>query len=324
MSQRGRDMHNKRAFQVILGAVGALALLWLLFACVAPPGADPVAAGPPELRDLQQSETCKTYTSVNVPKIIPDNEVTYTLSALPVWGAGALTKLTVSLTISHTYPADLEVALCSPRTAGCDLFLVDDLTTEGGEYTIAFSSDPTHTDFNDIYDGPPYTGTYPGGAVWAGVYGLERWINMPASGLWQLAVRDVAAIDTGSLTAWNMEVCTVPLRPTVTPTATATPLPTPPNGCTKNVFFAKSLGEGIDACDCSVEGFEELPLSGSGNSVSPYLLEGRICNVNCPGSIASVTAYAYADAWTNYFCSGIRPTRGRHCSGKCNTSPDSH
>jgi subtilisin-like proprotein convertase family protein len=264
-------MRNKRAMSVILSSVGLLMLVWLLFACVAPPGASEVTAREPAARELA-GETCQTFTSVDVPKAIPDSgaEVpvgSFTTSKLRAPMPGYITDLTVTFTIDHEYPGDLQIVLCGPRNLNCQL-VYGDLTSDAGEYTLAFSSDPTHTDFNDIYDGPPYTGSYP--ALDDGEpLGLAKFRNAAAAGEWRLGLLDEGGGDVGTLTAWSLELCTTPIKGTPRPSATPLPAyaPTPLYGCTKDQFVAGDVASG-DPCDCSNPLFNELPNSDADSGVS--------------------------------------------------------
>lgn len=290
---------------ITIGSVLLLAI-WLLFACVAPPGED-AAAAPREVRGLQ-GETCKTFTSTDVPKAIPDegDEVpagAFTTSKLTAGMAGYITDLTVTFTINHEYPGDLLIVLCGPRNLNCQL-VYGDLTSAAGIYTLAFSSDPTHTDFDDIYDGPPYTGSYPADPSYE-PSGLAKFRNAAAAGEWQLGFLDTGAGDVGSLTAWSLELCTMPLKSTATPTVTAlptAPLNTPVNGCGKHTYYAKRNFSGGDSCDCSDPDFEEYPLSDAGDL--PLDRQGILCFNNCPGSSVSVDAHTRAQAYGNYFAPG--------------------
>lgn len=208
-------MKQRRALPVILGSVGLLMLVWLLYACVAPPSA-PAAINEAAPRDLTGS--CQTFTSTDVPKAIPDRNLevplgSWTTSQLSVTKQGYITDIEVTFTVNHTYPSDLNVLLCGPRNLNCDL-LYRDLTSASGTYTVTFSSDPSNGSYDDL--APPYTGSYPS-------YpdnndgGLTKFRSAAAPGIWRLGLRDVGTGDVGSLTAWSLEICTEPIKPTPTP-----------------------------------------------------------------------------------------------------------
>lgn len=285
-------MKHKRVLPVILGSVGLLMLLWLLFACVAPPVTEEVAQS--NSREVM-TETCKTFTSTDVPKAIPDkgSEIplnSFTTSKLSAPMPGYITALTVTFTIDHQKPVQLAVVLCGPRNLNCQL-VTEDLTSTGGTYTVSFSSSPTTAYFDDIYYAPPYTGSYPANPYYEPI-GLPKFINAAAAGEWRLAVRDNYVTNTGSLTAWSLELCTVPLKntPTTTPTPFG-PVPTytPLWGCENNTYYARLIpGGGSNHCHCNDAAFEELLLEDEGDAGVD--IDGVLCFNNCWDAQAEVNA----------------------------------
>jgi subtilisin-like proprotein convertase family protein len=202
-------MRTKRLFWMLLTAafLGVLFVFWILTGT--PSGPRVTEAAP-----AQVGQTCRTYTSRDVPKTIPDNVVTYTLSKLDIPLSGRVQAISVTFTISHSFPSDLDIALCAPNGGDC-ILSDNDLTNTGGTYTVTFSSKPSRT-WVDFAAGPPYTGSFP-------AYGYSRrtmldFLGLRAAGTWYLAVRDNYAADMGSLRGWNLNLCTAAGTPTPTPT----------------------------------------------------------------------------------------------------------
>jgi subtilisin-like proprotein convertase family protein len=120
--------------------------------------------------------TTRTFTSVDVPKSIPDNNATGVRSNDVAAGvAGAVSKVTVSTNITHTFRGDLvvqvvapsgQVATISNRAGGS----ADNLVVTDMDITTAF---PATTTFN---------------------------------GTWQLFVRDLAAVDVGTINSFQLKI----------------------------------------------------------------------------------------------------------------------
>jgi fungalysin metallopeptidase (M36)/proprotein convertase P-domain-containing protein/fungalysin/thermolysin propeptide len=119
--------------------------------------------------------TGTTFASVDVPKSIPDNNSTGVTSVLNVpAGHGALTKLTVSANISHTFRGDLVISLISPDNKTLVLS-----NRAGG------SADNFVTVDQDV---------------------LSSFSGSVGSGQWKLKVQDLASIDTGSINSWSLNL----------------------------------------------------------------------------------------------------------------------
>lgn len=112
-----------------------------------------------------------TYTSVDVPKSIPDNNATGVTSNLPVAATGNVVSLQVSLNITHTYKGDLRVSLLSPA---------------GSEHVL-------HANAGGSADNVVLTAS-----------AVTAFNGQPANGTWRLKIVDNAASDTGTLTAWSL------------------------------------------------------------------------------------------------------------------------
>lgn len=125
----------------------------------------------------------QTFTSVNVPKSIPDNSGSGATSVLSVSGmSGDTTDFDVDVFIQHTYKGDLQVYLQRPdfqyillhNKSGAG---VDDVNTAYDSQTTPFQA------LASLFGGSP-------------------------NGTWTLWAFDLAAQDTGSIQAWSLTVTT--------------------------------------------------------------------------------------------------------------------
>jgi hypothetical protein len=115
----------------------------------------------------------RNFTSVDVPKTIPDNNATGVRSNNTVSGATDLLRLTVDTNITHTFSGDLVVTLIAPNGAQAILS-----NRAGGA-----------TD-NIVLSGLEVP--FPAGT--------------PANGTWQLFVQDLAAVDVGTINSFVLHV----------------------------------------------------------------------------------------------------------------------
>jgi subtilisin-like proprotein convertase family protein len=120
--------------------------------------------------------TTRTFTSVDVPKSIPDNNATGVRSNDVAAGvAGAVTRVTVSTNITHTFRGDLVVQVVAPSGQ------VATISNRAGGSADNFVA----TDL-DISASFPATTTF--------------------NGTWQLFVRDLAAIDVGTINSFQLKI----------------------------------------------------------------------------------------------------------------------
>ncbi len=136
-------------------------------------------------------------TSASPALAIPDNNPTGVASSLTVAGTGTITGVHVSVDITHTYIGDLEVSLIGPDNT---VVLLHNRT--GG------SADNIATTYPDA--------TAPAGS-------LGAFTGKAIAGTWKLKVRDLAALDTGTLNQWTLTLdYNGPLSRTVTTAADGT------------------------------------------------------------------------------------------------------
>jgi len=117
------------------------------------------------------------FASASPALAIPDANAAGVRSSINLATHGAVTALTVSVDITHTYRGDLRVSLIAPDGRAAVLHDragggVDDLRT-------AYTSDA--------------------------VASLAALLGQPAAGAWTLAVVDLARADTGRVNSWSIE-----------------------------------------------------------------------------------------------------------------------
>lgn len=148
----------------------------------------------------------------NIPTPIPDNGITN--SIINVTNVNfAITKLNVSLHITHPFDADLVLQLISPD--GTTNTLSRNNGSSGQNYGLGCATEGQRTTFDDdalvpIAGGvPPFLGSFQPDqplAVFNGKSGTN--VNGP----WRLQAADVAAFDVGTLDCWSLffspSVCT--------------------------------------------------------------------------------------------------------------------
>jgi len=117
----------------------------------------------------------RTFTSTDVPKSIPDNNATGVRSNDSVTATGTASKITVSANITHTFRGDLVIQVVSPSGQ------VATLSNRAGGSADNFTA--TNLDITSAFTGS-------------------------VNGTWQLFVRDLAAVDTGRITAFSLTVTT--------------------------------------------------------------------------------------------------------------------
>jgi len=114
-----------------------------------------------------------TFSSIDVPKAIPDNNATGVTSVLPVTGNGNVGSLSLSLNITHPFRGNLVVALIAPDGTS---FTVRN--RQGGSANNIIINNLAIPTFN----------------------------GRTAAGTWQLRIQDRAAGNVGTLNSWSVNV----------------------------------------------------------------------------------------------------------------------
>jgi len=125
---------------------------------------------------VTQDGVSRTFTSLDIPKVIPDNSQTGVTSVIDVDTSDLdIVKLTVDYSITHTFRGDLVVQLIAPDGQ------VATLSNQiGGSIDNIVAADL------DL------TSLFAPGTV--------------ASGQWKLFVRDVAAADVGTINSFTIHL----------------------------------------------------------------------------------------------------------------------
>ena len=123
--------------------------------------------------------TFNGYTTVAPALAILDNNTTGATSTMNVAASGTVANLRVRVDITHTYQGDLEVALIGP-----------DNTTVLLHNRTGSSTDNVKTVYPDLT---------------APAQSLTAFNGKAIAGAWKLRVRDLAAVDTGTLNSWELD-----------------------------------------------------------------------------------------------------------------------
>jgi subtilisin-like proprotein convertase family protein len=123
--------------------------------------------------------TFNGYSTLTANTAIPDNNTTGITSTINVPATGTIVSLRVRVDITHTFQGDLEVALIGP-----------DNTTVLLHNRTGSSTDNIKTVYADLT---------------APAQSLGAFTGKPINGAWKLRVRDLAAVDTGTLNFWEID-----------------------------------------------------------------------------------------------------------------------
>jgi uncharacterized repeat protein (TIGR01451 family) len=150
--------------------------------------------------------TCSTYTSTNVPQVIPTGPGNIT-STLTVPGNPRIADIDVAIQLNHTRMADLDVSLIAPSGNVVGLF------TDIGASAVAGQAQMDAV-FDDEAGIPPLFTVLRGIKVRPELaYSLSWFDGQDAGGVWTLDLRDDLAAEGGNLTGWSITVCEPPPPP---------------------------------------------------------------------------------------------------------------
>ena len=119
-----------------------------------------------------------------------------TASTISVSGVGGIARLSVNLSISHTWDSDLTATLTNP--SGTTITLFSKVGANGHNFT--------NTTFDDQAAGPIGGGSAPFSGSYQPQQPLSTFSTQDANGSWTLKVSDGAAGDSGSLLGWSMSI----------------------------------------------------------------------------------------------------------------------
>ncbi len=149
---------------------------------------------------------CKTYTSTDVNREIPDNGRAFvdSLLKIPDDHDGAVTSVkVVGLTGTHDWVNDVVASLMSPQ--GTEVTLLENICQSEDNFNLSF--DDASSNAYDAISCPPTDGATYQPKQFLATFGGER-----SKGPWRLLVRDSRMDGTNgnTLTGWALEICTIP------------------------------------------------------------------------------------------------------------------
>jgi subtilisin-like proprotein convertase family protein len=145
----------------------------------------------------QFDNTIVNQASTDVPKAIPDLQTITSNNVINL--AGTVTKVTVTLDLTHTYDGDLVLTLISP--AGTRVILSNRRGGSGDNFT--------NTTFDDNGSTPIASGTAPFTGTFIPDQPLATVNGESANGTWKLEVSDQASGDFGTLNSWSLNIRSV-------------------------------------------------------------------------------------------------------------------
>jgi subtilisin-like proprotein convertase family protein len=123
--------------------------------------------------------TFNGYATASPALAIPDNNTTGVTSTLNVAATGTVADLRLRVNITHTYQGDLEVSLIGPDNT---TVLLHNRTGAGTDNIVTVYPDLT-----------------------APAQSLSAFAGKSIAGAWKLKVRDLAAVDVGTLNSWEID-----------------------------------------------------------------------------------------------------------------------
>jgi len=169
---------------------------------------------------------CTTYTSTDVPKALGPG-TGLTSSTITVPGNPRIASVRVSIALTHTLMADLDVHLRSPAGNDNGLFTDIGAAAVGGQTQMDVT-------FDDRAGIPPAFTVLKGLILKPELaYRLDWLKGENAGGTWTLDLRDdTAGANGGTLTSWSLEICE------------QAPLPASPAGFTPVTVFSTDFESG--------------------------------------------------------------------------------
>ncbi|WP_190811532.1 proprotein convertase P-domain-containing protein [Flagellimonas sp. S3867] len=125
-------------------------------------------------------------------------------SNLSGFSSGVITDVNVTLNITHTWDADLNISLTSP--GGTTVLLSDDNGGSGDNYSGTILDDAAGTAIT--------AGTAPFAGTFSPEGNLSDFNGEDPSGTWTLSIFDDAGGDTGTLHGFSIHICSTAATPT--------------------------------------------------------------------------------------------------------------
>ncbi|HUJ71596.1 MAG TPA: proprotein convertase P-domain-containing protein [Verrucomicrobiae bacterium] len=152
-----------------------------------------------------------SYSSGGESVAIPDNTPVGITNSINVTATGAVSHVTVSLRINHTYEGDLQMYLIHPDGTMVELKAADPAGSGANFGSGATDCTGTFTVFDDSATTPIASGFAP---FTLGPYKpaqpLSTVNGKPAQGAWKLYIEDTGPGDTGTLYCWQLQIADQP------------------------------------------------------------------------------------------------------------------
>jgi subtilisin-like proprotein convertase family protein len=141
------------------------------------------------------TNVCNSYT-MNTTFAIPDNNTTYTVRSINVPTTSNISDVNLAVNLTHTYVSDLQIILQGPMTT----------TTQSSIFSQSCTTnDNINATFDDqgaaIVCAPTITGNVTPSTP------LNIFNGLNPNGNWLVGIRDVGALDTGSVVSYTLTVC---------------------------------------------------------------------------------------------------------------------
>ena len=153
---------------------------------------------------------CETYSSTDVPVIIPDNVAGEISSTLEIPAGTVFSDIDVNVFVRHTWSGDLGAVLTSPSGTEVLLFAepgapASQFGCNGDDINVTLDDDAANTaeDFENECGGaiPTISGPY------QPIDALSVFNGEPAGGTWTLTISDAFGEDGGQLDSWSIFGC---------------------------------------------------------------------------------------------------------------------
>ncbi|MCA8832562.1 reprolysin-like metallopeptidase [Hymenobacter pini] len=144
------------------------------------------------------AQTCQTIAATTVPRTIPAGFGVAVTSVIPVTRAERVSDLRIrNLAITHPDVGQLEISLTNP--AGRRVILFSQACAGTSNLNLSFDDAAT----------TPLACPLPNGATVRPANPLAGLLNSAATGNWTLTITSNSAANTGTLTGWSLELCTL-------------------------------------------------------------------------------------------------------------------
>src|SRR5262249_54889634 len=118
-----------------------------------------------------------------------------------------ITHATVTINLTHTFDSDLIITLTAPT--GQQVVLSAFNGFNGDNYTNTTFDDAASISID--LGTPPFTGTFKPDTPLSELNGLDP------NGTWKLSIQDAAALDTGTLLNWSLQLTTGTVTTSIAP-----------------------------------------------------------------------------------------------------------